>query len=154
MALKKTIISIAFLLTYSLGLAHEFIPHCHHNEVGQHSQRLSQLNSTFHEKHCATAHHEIVEASLSNFIHTIIGFMSESEHPATCSELALYLPSIAHDLNPLQLIKLFIATSVLCVFLFSFRLIKSLKYSDYEPPVYTPPPLFGANLRGPPSFSC
>ncbi len=31
MQLKKLIISVFLLLAYSIGFAHEIIPHCHHN---------------------------------------------------------------------------------------------------------------------------
>lgn len=154
MVLKKTIVSVAFLLTYTLGLAHEIIPHCHHNEVGQHSQLFGQSNRDFHEVHCATDHQCASGVDAQGLLHQVIALMSETDHPTTCAELSLYLPSIAHDINPLSLFKLIAIAAIYRVFLFSFYAVKTLNSQAYQPPAYTPPPLSDTSLRGPPFFSC
>jgi len=51
---KKAFISILLLLTYSLGFAHNFVPHNHSNETEEHA--INHENEEHHHHHNSVKH--------------------------------------------------------------------------------------------------
>lgn len=148
MTSRKVFISILLVFTYFLGLAHEMIPHAHHNTPGSVGVMPIETGDANHQN-CI---HFSGSSSENQFADQSV--CESHHHPSPCSERTLYLPSLSHNFN----------TSDDCgdVLVFAFltniahRVIepeKALFPPDSKVHIYTPGP-DEISLRGPPAFSC
>jgi hypothetical protein len=91
---RKALLSVLLVFTYLLGLAHEIIPHSHHNAPGS----LAALSiESGHPNHQDCLHFES-PANLSSHSETS-SCSSHHHHPPLCNQRTLYLPSLAHNLS-------------------------------------------------------
>ena len=162
MQIKRAIISLLLLLTYSLGFAHYLIPHCEASNI-EHQVAASQENPHHHHEHHQHTsddkdidHEDIVhnghlDAGLYDYI---VCFLSDAEHPAEDCNLQHYLPANTNDKIDSQLSKAqFVAVlfTVFCIVKQDEALPKSR--SEFAA-VYLSPPIGDSPYRGPPSLSC
>lgn len=157
MVLKKAIISVFLLLTYSMGLAHEVIPHCHHNTVGPESNGhhvVDHQHDLGHVCEKESAHFDHRAHCDEGFMNFVVCLMSETDHPDTCNERSLFLPSLTHDLSSNQGVKLLITAAILLTS-YDFFSLSACKQTFADPSFSCFPRASSpASLRGPPSISC
>lgn len=160
MATRRLVISIALLLTYACGLAHELIPHSHHNLTDSQSTAnhivahqatgvLPLFCGDVHSK--AVIHVKRCSDSLLDFV---LCLLDENDHSDVCSERILHLPSFAHDTAQELTFKV-VATAVVLLTWDVLSIASRPAYQFAEQTTaYFAPHLPPTALRGPPSVSC
>jgi hypothetical protein len=100
---KKVIISISLLLVYSLGFAHNLIPHSHelneafidHSEIGHHHHQHTGEHEHLEEDHEHVAHGSHIDESLYDYL---VCMLFEMEHQEHGCELH-YVPQVEKVVN-------------------------------------------------------
>lgn len=149
MASHKVLISILLVFTYFLGLAHEMIPHAHHNVPGSvavmpleaadidhqnclHSEDVTDKSQLAGESVCTSHHH----------------------YPPLCNDRTLYLPSLAHNLTSADDSADQVVFPLLTAIWLSVFIPEKPHFpSDSDVLIATRGP-DEISLRGPPAFSC
>lgn len=149
MASHKVLISVLLVFTYFLGLAHEMIPHTHHNVLGSvavmpleaadidhqnclHSEDVTDKSQLAGESVCTSHHH----------------------YPPLCNDRTLYLPSLAHNLTSADDSADQVVFPVLTAILLSAFIPEKPHFPpDSDVLISTRGP-DEISLRGPPAFSC
>lgn len=92
MASRKVLISVLLVFTYFLGLAHEIIPHAHHNSPGSVAITAFENGDSYHQDcfHFSANHAQFNDPAVCSAHH---------HHPPLCNDRTLYLPSLAHNLT-------------------------------------------------------
>lgn len=148
MTSRKAFLSVLLVFTYLLGLAHEMIPHAHHNAPGSMVVSTLETNNANHQ-HCShfNSSDELdkeAESSVCNSHH----------HPPLCNYRTLYLPSLTHNLSAssesYDLAFFPLLTEVLWI---SIPPEKPVFPAECAVSISTRGPN-GHSLRGPPEFSC
>lgn len=105
MATKKFILALVMLLSYSTTIAHEIIPHCHH-DASQVGARHNEDHHDHHENH----HHDernseehshsadCVE-STDDLLCYLICLLSEAEHPEQNDNNCAVIPATQSKLS-------------------------------------------------------
>lgn len=97
MQIKKIIISLSLLLVYSLGFAHNLIPHCHgvdeafveHSDLGHHHHQHAAEHVHAEEDHQHVSHGSHIDENLYDFLVCILFEMEHQEHDSVFH----YLPT-------------------------------------------------------------
>lgn len=151
MQIKRFISSLFLLLVYSLGFAHNLIPHCHdvneafadHSELGHHHHEHSEIHDHDGENHEHVAHGSHVDEGLYDFLVCILFEMEHQEHGSVLH----FLPTTIKVVNSTQPF-LVVLSNLSDVQEFDF--IKPTFKTTVTPGYFSP--LIGAlSLRGPPS---
>lgn len=161
MQIKRAIISCFLLFTYSLGFAHNLIPHCQElvSEIGIFSNAKDGHHHLEHHTHVEIEdldeddilHENHLDDSLYDFI---VCLLSEMEHPVNECQVEHSIPSTLNDDLSKQLSKTKII-AVLCSVWGLTNPNESLSEYNSEAAVqYSSPPLCNSPNRGPPSISC
>tara|TARA_B110000967_G_C18768568_1_gene501800 strand:+ start:422 stop:880 length:459 start_codon:yes stop_codon:yes gene_type:complete len=95
--IKKIIISLSLLLVYSLGFAHNFIPHCHdvneafveHSDLGHHHHQHAAEHVHAEENHQHVSHGSHMDENLYDFLVCILFEMEHQEHGSVFHYLPL-----------------------------------------------------------------
>lgn len=99
MGIKKTIISFLLLCIYFVGLAHEVIPHCHHDD-NMHDHGIAMEESHSHSQHQHVIFANSFDSETTNhdhyheegFLDFLTCLLSETDHPVSeCNQL--YYPT-------------------------------------------------------------
>ncbi len=155
---KKALISLLLLLTYSLGFAHNFIPHSHDTDTEAHL--VAHEKGEHHHHHHAVKHSESNHKHVSHgdhydkgFYDLLLCFMHDShDHQNDCKDQH-YIPAKTNTvtMNKFQANKL-----VAVLFSFDLEIEKSEFTSDHyfnSDIAYLSPSIEDTPLRGPPSNS-
>lgn len=145
---RKALLSVLLIFTYLLGLAHEMIPHAHHNAPGY----LAASIESGHPNHQDCLHFESPD-NLSSHSETS-SCSSQHHHPPLCNQRTLYLPSLAHNLSssdqPYEIAPFPLLVEILWLITISeksvFPAVQAVFVSTRGPD--------DLSLRGPPEFSC
>lgn len=147
MQLKKTIISLLLLLTYSVGFAHNLVPHCTStSEVNSH-QHVHVSPDTDED---FISHGNHYDASL---IDLIVCALSETDHPLDNCSMQHYLSpktnSSVNDINTVQIL-----TVLFTLFNDEIKVEKKATYITQVQTKFTTPLLEHSPHRGPPATFC
>ena len=97
---KKTILSILLLSVYTIGLAHNVIPHCHHDKFrANHSAEHAAAHNHTHipldaenpTDHSLFLHNDHLDAGFLDFI---LCWLHETDHPDSQTSDSFCLPQI------------------------------------------------------------
>ena len=159
MQTKKAFISVLLLLTYSLGFAHNLVPHCEELTIGE--QQSSSHHHHEHHQHSSDEENALADQHISHNDHFDLGvydliacFLSEMEHPGNdCHFENCFLLKTSDDLT-----KQFSKTKIVIILYSVLGLLdqnESLsEYNSEFAEQYLSPPLGNSPNRGPPSISC
>ena len=161
--MSRTVITCFLLFTYSLGFAHNLIPHCETSNV-KHQVAAHHESSHHHHEHHEHSSEDEKGIDHEHILHNghldgdiydfIVCFLSEMEHPTKDCNLEHFLLANSNDKVNTQLVKAkFVAVlfTVLCLVAQDEALPKS--QSEFAT-VYLSPPIDDSPHRGPPSLSC
>ena len=161
MQIKKVIIATLFLLTYTIGFAHNLIPHCSaacgelpvaaHQETGHHHHAHHEHDHGEDSGHDHIEHNGHLDGGLLDYV---VCLLSEMEHPATDCQIEVCLPASTANTVPEAL------SNVTCIAL----LYSVFELAEQDEPLqaghseavtsYTAPPIAECPHRGPPTPSC
>ena len=158
MQFYKTIISLLLLLTYSLGFAHNLIPHCHNSESTEHIVE--------HDGHHHSHQHNTIEHSNSDHEHIahkghldegiydyLVCLIHETETPESECEIEHCFTVNVND-NNLKLNKLQSTIVLFAIFQPIPKDETTQSYAGYDEIRYLSPPIEDSPHRGPPVISC
>ena len=156
MKIKKLIISLLLLLTYSLGFAHNFIPHQHEDGV---EDEITKEKKGHHHHHHAIkkSNHEHISHGNhydEGLYDLLVCFLHESdnqEYKCNNHHFVLAKPNRV-VINKLQVNKL-----VTILYSITTELEQDEKFPDYNIDSdisYLSPTIENSPHRGPPLFSC
>ena len=157
MNVKQFLVWSLLMLAYSVGLAHNLVPHHHdHLPAEGHAQHDHSSHQHHHHEHQDHEGHEHVEHSdhfddgLWDFI---VCVLSETELPESGHHHCLYLaaPTVKAPAN--NTTTLDCLASVCRVHYQHLPEVPVETANSFFEFVYSPPPLYAAPLRGPPAFS-
>jgi hypothetical protein len=161
MKIKRLIISFLLLFTYTLGFAHNFVPHCqdvNYFDISLHQEK----GNHHHHEHFDTQNDESEEGYYAHEDHYDLGIydlvqclLNEIEHPAEDCKTESYLPS---EVNTLIFINNYESIATLSG-LFNFCITPSLSlvspnYTWGIARLYLVPLIENSPNRGPPIISC
>lgn len=161
MQFNKLIISIFFLLTYSVGFAHNIVPHC----AGESDHYLTSTSEDGHHHHSHHNHenddidkehrHIVHEDHYdSNFFDYVVCLLNDTEHHGIdCQQELCFIPN-----SEVFSVKNLIVSK----FLLLVKLYKPIVIEDEQSysidvnlcSIYLSPPIESCAHRGPPTFSC
>ena len=152
MKIAKAFISIILLFTYTLGFAHNLVPH--HMDIGEHGNETA-----FHEHHQHNDseelnpdhnHHDHGDHFDEGLYDFILCFFSELEQPSESCSVHYYFPA-----ESTKNVKQFKSNALLATyFALALKLDFSQEYSISEIEYFYSSPLSGCEwTRGPPSIS-
>lgn len=159
MKIIKSVISVFLLLTYSLGFAHNLIPHCQELAIGE-QQNISHHHHEHHQhepdvKLSSELDHIVHEGHFDENIYDLIAcILSELEHPADDCHNSQYVPTKSNNDLTKQLSKVKIVAILFSVLGFTNQSKSPSEYSCEVAVQYSSPPLDNSPNRGPPSISC
>ena len=146
--MRKAIIALFLLITYSAGLAHEIIPHSHH-------QLPDSFSGNFHHGGIAAEYHSDTACNLYLVISGIppTNGLSKSGMPANCNMRFLFVPSLTHGKNKqcdasLQHYPMVVVMTTL----FEPHFLSKPNFAPEGKLQYSSPLLKLASVRGPPEF--
>lgn len=160
MIIKRLSISIILLLTYSLGFAHNFVPHNHDTEITVHEHSHEESGHSHHH-HAAKeqAHQEHKHISHGahfdeGFYDLLICFLHDADHHEDECDNHYYIPAKANNtstnnLLPQQLVATIIALSVEIEpteLTYNIEVNSRINYRS--------PSIENSPLRGPPAQKC
>ena len=157
MQIKRVVISCFLLFTYSLGFAHNLIPHCeasniehqenshHHHEHHQHDSDDKDID------HEDIVHNGHLDAGFYDYV---LCFLSDTEHPIHDCNLNHYLPANTYDKVDTELSKAKFIAVLITVFSTTEQDEALPKTRSEVASIYLSPPIGDSPHRGPPSFSC
>jgi hypothetical protein len=157
MQIKRVVISCFLLFTYSLGFAHNLIPHCeasniehqenshHHHEHHQHDSDDKDID------HEDIVHNGHLDAGFYDYF---LCFLSDTEHPIHDCNLNHYLPANTYDKVDTELSKAKFIAVLITVFSTTEQDEALPKTRSEFASIYLSPPIGDSPHRGPPSFSC
>ena len=154
MQLKRAILSVSFLLVYSLGFSHDLIPHCRdHGKSHDHKHGHEHHHHDVHdhnEDHDHISHHGHFDEGVLDLL---ICVLSETDHPVTEDEHCFYLPEVRNYKANSENFK-FIANFI-CSAVMRARADDNTGASFQIAPAngYLPPPIANSPHRGPPVIS-
>lgn len=161
MSFPKVFVSIFLLLTYTVGLAHEVIPHSHYNLVGHSHGNNKQApdqhpaDHQHHQENCENDHFTHGDHCDEDLLEYVVCLVSEKGHPATCNARFLYVPNLAHVKVKITEDQTFPSTAAFLSALVERYYPPAWHELQPELPLdYSPPLLAAAPLRGPPVVSC
>jgi len=151
MKILKTVISLFLLLTYSIGFAHNLVPHCstfspheshppshqHHNDLGEHD-----------EDHVHVLHNSHIDEGVFDFVLCLATEAGDEEnecieeHCFTVNTNTVSLKKTAH-----------LATAIVLFSITNEPVIATINNSliNEESLFYASPPISNTPLRGPPT---
>jgi len=150
----KTIISLLLLLTYSVGFAHNLVPHCADFDTEAHD------NEHHHEHHSDAEEHGNEHDHVSHNNHLdenvfdyLVCLIHETETPdSDCSAEHCFVLN-----NPTTFKKINKAQVAIVLFAIFQPIVHNETIVHYSTGIeinYLSPPLEKSPHRGPPSFSC
>jgi hypothetical protein len=156
MQIGKIVISFLLLLTYSLGFAHNLIPHC---------QKFYSVESNSHqEKEKEKHHHEDLSSDHEHIQHEghydedlydlLVCFLNEMEHPANDCNVEHCFPARTNDASSKVFAKAKFITALLTVIAHVDESEQTSDYGSDSDAIYLSPPIDDSPHRGPPSLSC
>ncbi|MEQ9187733.1 MAG: hypothetical protein RLP15_08355 [Cryomorphaceae bacterium] len=162
MQIKRALISLLLLLTYSLGFAHYLIPHCEANNI-EHQVAAHEGNPHHHHEHHQHAfddkhidhedivHNDHLDGGVYDLVVCLLGDM---EHPYQDCNLQHYLLSKTNDNVDIRLTNAKLVSILLTVFGFTDSNKALSEFSSEVATVCLSPPIGDSPHRGPPSLSC
>lgn len=160
MQLRKVILSIVLLLSYSLGMAHDVLPHYHANDLHSdiavgiklhHHHSHHEHDPVEQPEHDHVTHEDHLDDGLLDYV---ICLLSEFDHESDDSEHLFYYPSNPEKINLKPVAKVKQALVLLSVLTAPAGDIQFTGSTSEFTSVYEPPILSGIPLRGPPAFTC
>lgn len=158
MQIGKILISFFLLLTYSLGFAHEIIPHCHieseiafGNDNGEDSHHHHEHHSHETDDHLDHEHINHQDHLDDGFYDFVVCLLSESEHSQSSTHHH-YVPSNPNSISFKGLDKIKNAVTLLAVVTSIKCDIQLTEFGKENEDFYLPPPILYAPHRGPPSL--
>lgn len=161
MEFRKAVISIILICAYSIGFAHNLIPHNHDHEIStdhmsSHAQKHEHPHG--HHQHSTSDHHNHKHIAHENhFDHglfdLVICLLSEIEHDSADNNDCYYIPAQANNFSAKSLTKVKYASVHFIVFA---ELDDADNPNACNPEIYTAylsPPLSSSPHRGPPIIS-
>jgi len=155
---KNIIISIILLLTYSLGFAHNFIPHNHDigTEVHEHSHENEEHKHHHHASEEKSHNDDISHGDHfdEGFYDLILCFLHDANHHEDECDNHYYIPaksnnSLSKKSNQLKLAATLLASTINIK---QPELISNLDFNSNL--FYHSHKIEGSPLRGPPSPKC
>ena len=140
-------VSVLLIFTYLLGLAHEVIPHAHHNSPGSVAIAAFENEGFYHQDclHFSADHAQFNDPAMCSAHH---------HHPPLCNHRTLYLPSLAHNLANTDDRANFCDVPILTEIALNIIItVQSVFPPDSDVLVVARGP-DEVSLRGPPAFSC
>lgn len=157
---KRVFISVMLLLAYSLGFAHNLIPHTHINETAEeivtHDENRHHhyhYNNYHHKKHVNHEHilhgdhfDENLYDLLVCFLHT-----TDDKQAKDCNG-QFYMPTtkkrIINNVPQVQLLAIIISIVP------GLEITFTNEFYEWVETLHSLPPINSTSLRGPPSFFC
>lgn len=159
MQIKKAFISIILLLSFSLGISHNLILHCH--ELDNEEQQYSSHHHHEHHKHTFDQENDLADQHIFHNDHfdlntydLITCFLSEIEHPTNDCNLEHYIPLKSENNLNKQFSKIKIVSVQITVWSLTDQIESLSTYNKEVVSQYLSPPLGNSPNRGPPSISC
>ena len=162
MRLKKVLISVLLIFTYTTGIAHNLIPHCHHadaeqtcsdeHEVHDHHQHSEKSHNHSHSSNPSLDHSQSTDHSCEDLFCLIECILSDTDHKDHFAEHLAFRPSETISSKPVKSINPMsgLNDKDICKPILSYPFSRASLSTDKSP---TATILFGPN-RGPPSVSC
>jgi len=162
MQFKRVFISVCLLLAYSIGLAHDLIPHCHHCEgdgtlATEHAEEHHHHHEHHVHEHGEPVDHEHIEHADhldEGLLDFIICILDETEHPSSEGNECYYAPAITNDISNQLLSKVKLAAVLVSLFAHPPDELDTKGHAGEATVAYLPPPLSSSPHRGPPSVFC
>lgn len=151
------------LLAYTIGFAHNVIPHCHHalGEMEQAHDHSEAHHVHEHQDHQHEEHEEVDHAHISHKDHLdsglldlILCVLSETDHPATNHGHEFYQNTANSAVKLDSATNLKLSALALLVFTDPSCDLEPVSFGTDPPRIYSPPYLSNSPHRGPPVFSC
>jgi hypothetical protein len=156
---KRLIISIILLLTYSLGFAHNFLPHNHDSETAVH-EHSHEENEHSHHHHNAKEQTQQEHEHISHgdhfdegFYDLLICFLHDADHHEDECDNHYFIPAknnnpLTNQSEQLKLVATIIGLTV------KIEQTESAYYVDPNSTIcYRSPSIEDSPLRGPPRIS-
>jgi hypothetical protein len=166
MQFKRTVIALSLLFAYSLGFAHELIPHCHHNEgvavLGEESATHSHEHEHEHHHHDQSQeseehehdhvqHQDHFDDGLMDFI---ICVLTAAEHPSSDADHCYQMPATTNAIKFTAWDKIKLIATFTAVFAEPVEEASADLLVPDADVAFLSPPLANSTDRGPPSFFC
>lgn len=156
---KKVFISLILLISYSLGFAHNFIPHHHeakskeHIEVHQkegHHRHHNQTKIHLHTDHTHISHGSHYDEDIYDLL---ICFLHHTDHQKSNCNDQHYLPSKTNRVSTNNLKTTKLLAVFINIYIDNEQVELTSDNSILSAPICLSPPIEDSPLRGPPSFS-
>jgi hypothetical protein len=157
--IKKIIISFLLLLTYSLGFAHNFIPHQHNSETETHSHAHDDKHE--HHHHNKTTKLELDHEHISHGNHfdeglydLLVCFLHDTDfHTDDCNN-HYFIPTKTNNTASDRSLQLFAIVNTLFATTFESEESPSIDFIELDATSkYRSPSIENSPLRGPPVLS-
>ena len=160
MKIKKVIISLCLLFAYTVGVSHNIIPHCHHNEgLVEPVSRNSSNHNHQHNHHQHTtdnvtdhehvAHNGHFDEGLIDFIFCLF---TESDHP-DFSNIHYFIPAPSGKYSKNLVLKIKFPASIPGTITNKSEFETHFTFNSESTIFPLSPPLLNTSYRGPPSYS-
>jgi hypothetical protein len=164
MKIGKIIISILLMLTYSVGFAHNLVPHCQemgyefmadksvqagHHHHKHHQNKLSENSDSVRDYISHSNHYD------AGIYDLLLCILNEFGHPATDCNMENYIPVKSNDATTINLSKVKLIVEIIIFIPQTDSQSKSSIVSGTDvSAIYFSPQLKTFSLRGPPLFTC
>jgi len=154
---KRIIISLLLLLTYSLGFAHNFIPHQHNAETETHNHAHDDKNEHHHHNginKLGVDHEHISHGNHfdDGFYDLLVCFLHDAEFHSDDSNNDYFIPTKTNNTSSEISLQLFAIVNTLFATTLETKEASSLDFLDIDlTSNYRSPSLVDFHLRGPPS---
>jgi hypothetical protein len=161
MQFKRTLIALSLLFAYSLGFAHELLPHCHHSDgvavLGTENSEHSHQHNHQHDHadvdsdHEHVAHADHFDDGLMDFI---LCLLAESNHSSSHADHCFDMPAERTAVSFSAWDKIKLVATFAAVFA---EKIEETTVENFVPEVnvaFLSPPLAYSVNRGPPTAFC
>ena len=153
MQMKKTILSLVLLLSYSLGFTHNLLPHCSnpdqfsHNHHELHEHHSEEHSHDIEHEHIAHDNHE--DEGLYDFLLCLLSEVDHHSHDELNAEFTFSKTSKV-NLGFLKVkFNAIAAEKISAEYFLSFTSVKSIDFQHY----YYSPHIWHLRHRGPPNIS-
>jgi len=157
--LRRVIISFLLLLTYSLGFAHNFVPHQHGSQTEKHKHTHDDKHEHHHHNetnNLAIDHEHISHGNHfdEGFYDLLVCFLHDTDFHSDDCKSHYFIPAKSNNTLSERSLQLFAIVNTLFSTTLESEEASSIDFLDLDfTSDYRSPSLVDSPLRGPPVFS-